>query len=65
MIPVPLRRILPLAFFFAVAAHASTMKISPNSTVRAASEVEGDYTTTHLFVDEVVGDSIPVAASAG
>ena len=41
-------------------AHAASLKISANSAVRAAGEVDGTYTTTHLFVDEVAGDSIPV-----
>jgi hypothetical protein len=36
------------------------LKISPNSTVRLAGEVEANYTTTHLFIDEVAGDSIPI-----
>ncbi|QTN33379.1 hypothetical protein HZ994_13995 [Akkermansiaceae bacterium] len=39
---------------------AATLKISANSTTRAGGEVEADYTTTHLFVDEVAGDSIPI-----
>ncbi len=39
---------------------ASTLKISANSTGRDDSEVEGNYGTTHLFVDEVAGDSIPI-----
>ena len=39
---------------------ASVLKISPNSATRSASEVEADYTTTHLYVNEVAGDSIPV-----
>ena len=40
--------------------HAASLKISANSAVRAAGEVDGTYTTTHLYVDEVAGDSIPV-----
>lgn len=44
-----------------VVADAALLKISPNSSTRlAATEVEGNYTTTHLYVDEVAGDSIPV-----
>ncbi len=39
---------------------AQTLKISPNSTTRTAGEVEADYTTSHVFVDEVAGDSIPI-----
>ncbi len=37
------------------------MKISPNSTTRrTATEVEGNYSTTHLYVDEVAAESIPI-----
>lgn len=39
---------------------ATSLKISPNSTTRSATEVEANYTTTHLFVDEVAGDQIPI-----
>ena len=39
---------------------ASSLRISPNSTSPSASAVEGNYTTTHLYVDEVAGDSIPI-----
>jgi hypothetical protein len=39
---------------------ADTLKISANSTSRSASEVEADYTTTKLFIDEIAGDSIPI-----
>lgn len=40
---------------------ASTLKISANSAVRLVSgEVEGNYTTSHLFLDEVAGESVPV-----
>ncbi len=39
----------------------STLKVSAGSAVRVTmTEVEGNYTTTHLFVDEVAGDAIPV-----
>lgn len=41
-------------------AFATSLKISANSTVRSASEVEANYTTTHLFVNEIAGDSIPI-----
>ena len=43
-----------------LSAQGSVLTISANSAGRAAGEVDGTYTTTHLFVDEVVGDSIPV-----
>ena len=38
----------------------SVLKISPNSTTRAASEVEANYTTTHLYINEVASESIPI-----
>jgi glycosidase len=39
---------------------AAILKISPNSTTRLASEVEGNYATSHLYIDEVAGESIPI-----
>ena len=39
---------------------ARSVKSAFMSTVRAASEVEANYTTAHLFIDEVAGDSIPI-----
>lgn len=39
---------------------AAVLKISPASTTRAASEVESNYSTTHLFIDEAASDSIPI-----
>jgi hypothetical protein len=51
---------LAVFILFSAASQAALLKISANSTVRAASEVEANYTTTHLFVDEVAGTSIPV-----
>lgn len=38
----------------------STLRISPNSTSRSSSEVEADYASTHLFIDEVAGENIPI-----
>ena len=38
----------------------ASLKVSPNSSTRAATEVEGNYSTTHLYVDEAAGDSIPI-----
>ena len=44
-----------------MAVEAASLRVSANSTIRQmATEVEGNYTTTHLYVDEVAGDSIPV-----
>ena len=39
---------------------AAVLKISANSTTRSGGEVEANYTTTHVFVDEVQGNSIPI-----
>jgi glycosidase len=50
-----------IALLFAdPAAAISVLKISPNSTDRATSEVEANYTTTHLYINEVAGESIPI-----
>ena len=44
-----------------VSAQAATLKISANSATRqVATEVEGNYSTTHLYVNEVAGDTIPM-----
>ena len=52
---------LGAALFLTGPVLASTLRISAGSAVRVtATEVEGNYTTTHLFVDEVAGDSVPV-----
>ena len=41
--------------------HADILRISAGSATRqTGSEVEADYTTSHLFVDEIAGDSIPI-----
>ncbi len=46
---------------FAPGAFASiSLQLSPNSTTRSASAIEADYSSTHLFVDEINGDSIPI-----
>ena len=40
---------------------AAILKISPNSATRqVATEVDGNYSTTHLFIDEVAAESIPI-----
>jgi glycosidase len=49
-----------LACLFAASAAASTLKISPNSTGRSAGEIEANYATTHLYLDEVAGETIPI-----
>ena len=38
----------------------SSLLITIDNAVRSAAEVQADYTTSHVFVDEVAGDSIPV-----
>lgn len=41
--------------------HADILRISANSATRLNdAEIEADYTTTHLFVDEIAGDIIPI-----
>lgn len=41
-------------------AHASNFKVSAGSATRLATEAEADYAMTHLFLDEVKNDSIPI-----
>lgn len=56
-----LAKILPAAFaLLPMGLEASILKISPNSTVRLGSEVEGNYSTSHVYIDEVAGDSLPI-----
>ena len=50
---------LLLLVAFAFSAEAASLKISAGSAVRAAGEVEGDYTTSHVDVNEVAGDLVP------
>jgi hypothetical protein len=45
---------------FAPNAFAISLQLSPNSTTRSASAIEADYSSTHLYVDEINGDSIPI-----
>ena len=49
-----------LSLLLPTISRATTLKISPNATARAASEVEANYSTTHLYIDEVAGDQIPL-----
>jgi glycosidase len=44
----------------AVPALASSLRISTGSTARIRGEVEADYTPSHVFVNEVGGDSVPI-----
>jgi len=56
---VPLFGVLAAASMLAVSASAITLQISPNST-QSSNPIEADYSSTHLFIDEVNGDSIPI-----
>ncbi len=47
-----LRPILP--------AYASSLRISPASAERSSGEIEADYGMSHLFIDEVAHDSVPI-----
>jgi len=38
----------------------SSLRVSAGATSRAPSEIEADYTTSHLFIDELAHDSVPV-----
>jgi hypothetical protein len=38
---------------------AASLKVSANSAVRAASEVEGNYSTSHVFLNEATAQEIP------
>src|SRR5262245_25345799 len=58
-----LRRIpaaLVIVAFWAGAAPiiASSLRISAGSNKRSAAEVEADYIISHIFVNEVAGDSV-------
>jgi hypothetical protein len=39
---------------------ASTLKVSTGSKTRLPSEVEADYTISHIFLNETAGDSVPI-----
>ena len=43
-----------------LSAHASSLRISPASYSRSSGEVEADYGMSHLFIDEVALQSVPV-----
>lgn len=55
-----MRRLAFLTVFaIATASHAASLKVSANSATRLASEVEGNYSTSHVFVNEALGASVP------
>jgi glycosidase len=44
----------------AIPGFASSLRISAGSKTRIPTEVEADYTTSHVFVNEVAGDSVSI-----
>ena len=58
--PAALLLILLSWSFGAVPGIASSLRISTGSTTRIAGEVEGDYTTSHVFINEVAAESVPI-----
>src|SRR5271163_3030404 len=53
--------LVALLVAFASGAFAQiSLQISPNSTTGSSSAFEADYSSTHLFIDEINGDSIPI-----
>jgi glycosidase len=54
--------VLALVMLWAVATPciASSLRISAESNTRTAGEVEADYRTSHVFVNEVAGDQVPI-----
>jgi glycosidase len=55
----PVFGLLAVALMFAATARAITLQLSPNSTSNS-NPIEADYSNTHLFIDEINGDSIPI-----
>jgi glycosidase len=54
-------KILPLIFYLlssVVPCLGSSLRVSAGAPSRLASEVEADYTTSHVFVDELANDSV-------
>ncbi len=58
----PPRCFIPLVSWVLLAtATASNLKISPNSSTRlTGSEEDGNYGATHVYVDELAGDAVPI-----
>ena len=44
----------------AISGSASTLRISTGSNARLTTELEADYSTSHVFVDEVAHDAVPI-----
>ena len=61
--PIALAAALALASCVAApapSARASTLKVSAGSASRLGKEVEADYSTSHVFVNELEHDSVPI-----
>src|SRR5229473_3255890 len=43
-----------------IPAWASNLRISVGSNTRLPTEVEADYTTSHIFINEVAHDAVPI-----
>src|ERR1700679_2753598 len=56
---MPFFGLLAAGLLLAASAGAITLQLSPNAT-QSSNPVEADYSSTHLFVDEINGDSIPI-----
>jgi len=54
--------LLSAAILAAAVSHAFAIQlwICPNSTTQVSGSVNADYSSTHLFVDEINGDSVPI-----
>ncbi len=56
---LPLFGLFTAVLLVAASARAITLQLSPNSTV-SSNPFEADYSSTHLFIDEINGDTIPI-----
>ncbi len=59
MPPAKIFLALCVALFSAGSLFSASLKISAGAAVRAAGEVEADYTVSHVFVNEVAADAVP------
>ena len=59
MVRFPLAGLLAAALSLASTAEAITLQLSANSTT-SSNPIEADYSSTHLFIDEINGDTIPI-----
>jgi len=56
---IPFFGVLGAMLIFVGSAEAITLQLSPNAT-QSSNPFEADYSSTHLFIDEINGDSIPI-----